>query len=54
MSRDYVVLEADSAEELARRVQRLVYRGGYETQGGVSTAPDAEGRTIFYQAMVLK
>ena len=51
--RDYKVLEAASAEELARKVQQASYRGGYELQGGVTTATDKDGRTIYRQAMVL-
>lgn len=51
--RDYKVIEAPSAEELARKVQQASYRGGYELQGGVTTATDDKGRTTYRQAMVL-
>lgn len=51
--RDYKVIEAASAEELARKVQQTSYRGGYELQCGVTTATDKDGRTIYRQAMVL-
>jgi hypothetical protein len=47
----YVVVEAQSADELQRKVQELIDLG-WEPQGGLSVATYAAGAWWYYQAMV--
>jgi hypothetical protein len=47
----YVVVEAQSADELQHKVQALIDQG-WEPQGGVSVATHSAGVWWYFQAMV--
>jgi hypothetical protein len=48
---EYTLVEAESAEELRRKVLALVEEG-WEPQGGVSVATHGVGSWWYFQAMV--
>jgi Domain of unknown function (DUF1737) len=47
----YRVVEAQSASELQKKVQKLI-QDGWEPQGGLSVATYAAGAWWYYQAVV--
>jgi hypothetical protein len=57
MSQDYKVIEADSADELKRRVNDACRStswndGNYKVTGGVEVTKDSEGKDVYRQAVV--
>ena len=50
---EYVLVEANSADELQRKVQEAT-REGWEPQGGVAVATYGALSWWYYQAMVLR
>jgi hypothetical protein len=48
---EYVLVEAESAKDLTRKVQELI-DAGWEPQGGVAVATHSVGSWWYFQAMV--
>lgn len=49
----YLVVEANSADELQRQVQQYIEQG-WEPLGGLSVATYGAGTWWYYQAMILR